>query len=1075
MKMSRARVFLPLLCALVVLAALVVPRASAGNGVWTSGGPEGGLVRVIAPSPNYANDGTVFSAGQSRGVLKSTDRGSTWTVNNTGMGTMDVRSIAISPAYAGDRTLFAASLDGGIFRSTDGGDTWTAINNGLGTNLVWALAISPQFASDRTIFAGTDDRGVFRSTNGGDTWVQVNSGITLTSFLAMAVSPNFASDRTVFAAAQGGLFKSTDGGSTWTWAGNGITRADLRSVVFSPAYASDGIVFVGTERGGVFKTTNRGQSWFDPSNGTGPADISGLAISPNFAQDRTIYASNDSYGYSVSRDGGATWLSHISLERWFPVATNPDGLSIALSPNYPTDGTIWVGTIGTGIFRSQDFGQTFEVVRTGYYAARADHVVTSMGYVNDHTVFALTLGGGLQGSYDSGQTWRTINNRLEQRLGFGLVSAVAASPNFANDHTIFAGRVDPYMVARTRDGGYTWERADAGIPNNEIVNLALSPAYPSDSTLYAANMGYGVFRSTNQGDQWTAINNGLSSLRTWHLALSPGFANDRTLFVATDGGGVFKSTNGGDSWQAVNNGLTSLSTRDVAVSPNYPVDQTVFVIASNGIFRSVNGGASWTLCISYSGLKALSVSPRYPEDGTVYAGGTAGVIRTTDGGTHWSNISAGMGHTSVTDLAVGLETVGHTVFASTPGGGVWQLTTGGAAPPPTSTRTASPPPGTATRTWTPTLTPGTPATATPTPTPSATPTATPTRVPAIASWRVNGGGPAYTDTAGNVWQADRAYTPGSFGYVGGNTYTVSEPIANTDDDTLFQSEHWGMSAYKFDVPNGQYRVDLLFDEIYDFQAGKRFFDVKIQGVTVLSNFCPFAAAGGRSIALIYTYQTSVSNGQLVIEFVPRVGAAKINAIAVEATTGSGSATPTPTQTTVATATATQPGATATATATRSAGQGAIDIAVNCGGTQYRALDGTLWLADRQYTSGGWGYLDGKDFTTNQPIAGTQDDTLYQSEHWGMTGYRFDLPVGTYNVQLKFAEIYYWARNLRVFDVQIEGQTVLSALDIFAVADRFTAYDRSFTVQVSDGSLDITFTPIKNPPKINAIRVTQVGP
>jgi len=38
---------------------------------------------------------------------------------------------------------------------------------------------------------------------------------------------------------------------------------------------------------------------------------------------------------------------------------------------------------------------------------------------------------------------------------------------------------------------------------------------------------------------------------------------------------------------------------------------------------------------------------------------------------------------------------------------------------------------------------------------------------------------------------------------------------------LYQTERWGLSGYRFDVPNGSYRVELLFDEIFDYQAGKR--------------------------------------------------------------------------------------------------------------------------------------------------------------------------------------------------------------------------------------------------------------
>ena len=132
-----------------------------------------------------------------------------------------------------------------------------------------------------------------------------------------------------------------------------------------------------------------------------------------------------------------------------------------------------------------------------------------------------------------------------------------------------------------------------------------------------------------------------------------------------------------------------------------------------------------------------------------------------------------------------------------------------------------------------------------------------------------------------------------------------------------------MSSYLFDVPNGDYRVDLRFAEIYDREAGRRVFDVLVQGNLVLAGFCPFDAAGGRDIALRYLVMATVSNGQLSVEFVPGVGNPKISAIGVEpiggapnTPTATVTATATPTSTPTATMTPTaQPTQTATATQT----------------------------------------------------------------------------------------------------------------------------------------------------------------
>jgi chitinase len=151
--------------------------------------------------------------------------------------------------------------------------------------------------------------------------------------------------------------------------------------------------------------------------------------------------------------------------------------------------------------------------------------------------------------------------------------------------------------------------------------------------------------------------------------------------------------------------------------------------------------------------------------------------------------------------------------------------------------------------------------------------------------------------------------------------------------------------------------------------------------------------------------------------------------------------------------------------------GPYAIRVNAGSSaSYVDGGGNTWAADKAYSVGSWGYVGGSTYANPTSISGTSDPVLYQTERWGMSAYRFDVPNGTYQVTLKLAEIYWWDTGQRVFDVGIEGGTVLSNFDIFASCGRFTACDRSFAVTVSDGRLDIEFSAAVNYPKVSAIEV-----
>jgi hypothetical protein len=141
----------------------------------------------------------------------------------------------------------------------------------------------------------------------------------------------------------------------------------------------------------------------------------------------------------------------------------------------------------------------------------------------------------------------------------------------------------------------------------------------------------------------------------------------------------------------------------------------------------------------------------------------------------------------------------------------------------------------------------------------------------------------------------------------------------------------------------------------------------------------------------------------------------------------------------------------------------ITFATNSGGSSFLASDGTIYGADSLFTGGATASFA-------NPIANTTDDILYQSERYGNFSYDIPLANGTYELTLKFAEIFFTSTGSRVFHVDVEGTRVLSNLDIYDVAGADTAYDRTFTVSVADGTLNINFISVVNNAKISAIKV-----
>ncbi len=158
----------------------------------------------------------------------------------------------------------------------------------------------------------------------------------------------------------------------------------------------------------------------------------------------------------------------------------------------------------------------------------------------------------------------------------------------------------------------------------------------------------------------------------------------------------------------------------------------------------------------------------------------------------------------------------------------------------------------------------------------------------------------------------------------------------------------------------------------------------------------------------------------------------------------------------------------------------FEVRINCGDNSYIDTQGKIWLADQEYSAGGWGYIERASsvYATDAIIEGTTDQPLYQTERYSMAGYAFTVPVGYYEVTLKFAEIFseYDRAGQRIFSVKIEGQEVITDLDLFAEVGRYHAYDRTFSMPVTDGQLTIDFIPkrFNDAPKINAIAVRQLS-
>lgn len=138
-----------------------------------------------------------------------------------------------------------------------------------------------------------------------------------------------------------------------------------------------------------------------------------------------------------------------------------------------------------------------------------------------------------------------------------------------------------------------------------------------------------------------------------------------------------------------------------------------------------------------------------------------------------------------------------------------------------------------------------------------------------------------------LWFPDQAYVKGSWGFVGGEPHFrdaerigTDRNIKGTTLDPVFQTQLRGIGSYRFDVPEGDYELTLLFAETDHGQtADERTFDVSVNGRKVLEEL-NLSKRYGTNRAVRIRFDVSVKEEGISVDFIPLKGEAVLNGIAL---------------------------------------------------------------------------------------------------------------------------------------------------------------------------------------------------
>ena len=554
------------------------------------------------------------------------------------------RSAAVEGIASQPKTYYFGGTGGGVWKTIDGGETWKNVSDGFFGGSIGAVAVSEW--DPNVVYAGGGEvtvrgnvshgDGMWKSTDAGKTWTHIglkesrhipririhprNPDIVYAAVLGHLFAPN--SER--------GVYRSTDGGKNWQrilFANDNAGAVDLAMDPTNPRilYASTWRVRrtpYSLESGGdgsaLWRSTDGGDTWKNITRNVGGSKglpkgtlgIIGVTVSRSSPQNVYAIIEAEEGGVYRSRDGGDTWTKtndsrDLRQRAWYYTRIYAD----------PKDeDTVYV--VNVRFHKSKDGGKSFTTIATPHgdnhdlWIAPDDPL--RMIEAND---------GGVNVTTDGGRSWTGQDNQPTAQ--FYRVTTDNAFP-----YRLLGAQQDNSAVRirhRSTGGGIgfrDWEETAGG----ESGHIVAKPDDPE--VVYGGSYGGYLTMVNHRTDQFRDVNpwpdnpmgygaEGAAERFQWNFPLlfSPHDAN--TMYSASQH--LFRSTDGGASWSRISNDLTRNDKTKMA--------------SSGGPITKDNTSVEY-----YGTIFAVAESP--VEKGVIWTGSDDGLIHVSrDNGGTWTNVT----------------------------------------------------------------------------------------------------------------------------------------------------------------------------------------------------------------------------------------------------------------------------------------------------------------------------------------------------------------------------------------------------------------------------------------------------
>jgi photosystem II stability/assembly factor-like uncharacterized protein len=533
------------------------------------------------------------------------------------------------------------------------------VTNGIG---MWAtggpyggsvedIAVHP--LTPTTVFATVFQIGVFASFDSAASWEMI-----LANGWPIWIGFDAQDPDVIYSASDEGLPRSLDGGLTWELLPELFHSQNGCYTTYPvPHPTATGVVYAGTGRcegiplepgeGGIYYSDDYGDTWVARTVGLTDTDIVDIAFHPDDPD--TMAAATHSGNIFTTTNGGLTWHWAADLNTQLRrIYFNPSGSHEAWIVPYAE----YQPPSAPYLFKSTDSGLSAWITTVVTDTLIPSGGIWSLTFISD-TVWAAGERGYT--SDDGGASWTPVMDDESpiNPINNHTIKTFAFHPG--DEQTIYAGS-EMDGVARSVDGGVTWEKRNKGLAGLQIRELA-TPRGEID-TIYVNTFERGILRSDNGGQAWVELVFVHGGRSKGQLLSADPFVPDRVYLGSGCDGDIpciQISEDRGVTWRGVAmtlpitwaGGMGELMT----AVPHPLVPGRILVSAGfcrdtahcnsgnepNGFYASDDYGESW----SYLGpttpiSEVLNIAYDSRDPNLVYAGTQGmGLWKSIDGGADW--------------------------------------------------------------------------------------------------------------------------------------------------------------------------------------------------------------------------------------------------------------------------------------------------------------------------------------------------------------------------------------------------------------------------------------------------------